>query len=211
MIAKQGSLLLAWAYATAKATRIGSAHVAAHQVALSCWLVFALILDGAAVSAQVLMSRALGKFQKVKSLVFYMLRFSALQGLATTAVILLASPFLPKMFTPDPIIRGHLVSLMPHLAWQQLLVSLTLVTESLAIGGNQFQLLAFGTTISTVLSMGQIQQATTVVDIWSRGIVSLFVGRLITALIGVLRVLHIQRKQQSREKPAVSFDFDRFQ
>ncbi|KAL3920605.1 MAG: hypothetical protein SGILL_003179 [Bacillariaceae sp.] len=57
MITKQGSLLLAWAYATARATRIGSAHVAAHQVGLSVWLCFALMLDASAVSAQVLMSR----------------------------------------------------------------------------------------------------------------------------------------------------------
>jgi putative MATE family efflux protein len=196
MITKQGSLLLAWAYATARATRIGSAHVAAHQVALSCWLVFALILDGAAVSAQVLMSRSMGQFAKAKSLVSYMLRFSILQGLATTGALLLASPVLPKLFTPDLAIRGHLTSLMPHLAWQQLLVSLTLVTESLAIGGNQFQLLAFGTTVSTILAMSQLQQATTVVEIWSRGIVTLFVGRLITALIGTVRVMREQRQDK---------------
>eukprot|EP00535_Pseudo-nitzschia_heimii_P011603 CAMPEP_0197197448 /NCGR_PEP_ID=MMETSP1423-20130617/32872_1 /TAXON_ID=476441 /ORGANISM="Pseudo-nitzschia heimii, Strain UNC1101" /LENGTH=488 /DNA_ID=CAMNT_0042651269 /DNA_START=108 /DNA_END=1572 /DNA_ORIENTATION=- len=59
MICKQGSLLLAWAYATAKATRIGAAHVAAHQVALSCWLVFALLQDGAGVAAQVLLTKVL--------------------------------------------------------------------------------------------------------------------------------------------------------
>ncbi len=194
MVCKQGSLLLAWAYATSRATRIGSAHVAAHQVALSSWLVFALILDGAAVSAQVLMSRSLGRYRKVRSLVSYMLRFSVLQGLATTGALLLVAPYLPKMFTADLAIRGHLASLMPHLAWQQLLVSLTLVMESLAIGGNQFQLLAFGTTLSTVFAMGQLRQATTVVDIWSKGIVSLFVGRLITALIGTLLVMRSQRK-----------------
>ena len=56
MMTKQGSLLLAWAYATAKATRIGHYHVAAHQIALSFWLLFAFILDGTAVSAQVLVS-----------------------------------------------------------------------------------------------------------------------------------------------------------
>jgi putative MATE family efflux protein len=192
MITKQGSMLLAWAYATARATRIGSAHVAAHQVALSCWLVFALMLDGAAVSAQVLMSRSMGQFRKVKSLVWYMIRFSILQGLATTGALLLASPVIPNMFTTDATIRWHLKSLMPLLAWQQLLVSLTLVTESLAIGGNQFQLLAFGTTLSTILAMGQLQQATTVVDIWSRGIVTLFVGRLVTALIGTVRLIRAQ-------------------
>jgi len=197
MVMKQGSLLLAWAYATARATRIGNAHVAAHQVALSCWLVFALMLDGAAVSAQVLMTRSLasGSLAKVRSLVMFMTRFSVIQGFATTGAILLASPYLPKLFTQDLAIRGHLTSLMPQLAWQQLLVSLTLVSEALAIGGNQFQLLAIGTTISTIFSMNALKQATTVVDIWSKGIVSLFVGRLITALIGIARVMLIQRRK----------------
>ena len=202
MVMKQGSLLLAWAYATARATRIGNAHVAAHQVALSCWLVFALILDGAAVSAQVLMTRSLasGSLAKVRSLTMFMTRFSVIQGFATTGVILLASPYLPKLFTQDLAIRGHLTSLMPQLAWQQLLVSLTLVAEALAIGGNQFQLLAIGTTISTIFSMSALKQATTVVDIWSKGIVSLFVGRFITALIGIARVLLIQRKKSKEAK-----------
>ena len=95
---------------------------------------------------------------------------------------------------------------MPHLAWQQLLVSLTLVTEALAIGGNQFQLLAFGTTISTVLAMGQLQAATTVVDIWRKGIVALFAGRLVTALLGVFRVLLLQRKKQSNFDSVASSD-----
>jgi putative MATE family efflux protein len=194
MVCKQGSLLLGWAYATARATRIGSAHVAAHQVALSCWLVFALVLDGAGVSAQVLMSRSMGDYKKVRSLVIYMLRHAVLQGLATTGLILAAAPYLPNMFTPDPVIGMHLHSLMPQLAWQQLLVSLTLVSESLAIGGNQFKLLAVGTTISTVLAIWQLRYATNVVTIWSKGIVTLFMGRLITALIGTLRVLHVQRK-----------------
>lgn len=194
MVCKQGSLLLAWAYATARATRIGSAHVAAHQVALSCWLVFALILDGAAVSAQVLMNRSLGQFKKVRSLVSYMLRFACIQGFATTGLLLAAGSYLPSIFTPDPTIRAHLHSLMPHLAWQQVLVSLTLVTESLAVGGNQFQLLAAGTTISTILAIWQLKQATTVVTVWSKGIVTLFAGRLLAAIIGTMRVLNSQRK-----------------
>lgn len=199
MICKQGSLLLAWAYATARATRIGSAHVAAHQVALSCWLVFALILDGAAVSAQVLMSRSLGSMNKVRSLVNYMARFSFIQGLLTTGLILLCAPYLPSLFTSDQVIRGHLQSLMPQLAWQQLLVSLTLITESLAIGGNQFQLLALGTTISTGFSIFELHRATDVVSIWSKGIVTLFVGRFITAVIGTFKVLHDHRDRGMKD------------
>ena len=92
MVCKQGSLLLAWAYATAHATRIGHTHVATHQIALSCWLVFALILDGAAVSAQVLMSRSLGHLQKVRSLIWYMLQFAAVQRLVPMGIVLAAGP-----------------------------------------------------------------------------------------------------------------------
>ena len=206
MICKQGSLLLAWAYATSRATRIGSAHVAAHQVGLSCWLVFALIQDGAGVAAQVLLTKVIkdgsssSTYKKVRSLVLYMIRFSFLQGLATTGALLLASPYLPKLFVPcDVVVQGHLKSLLPHLAWQQILVSLTLVIESLAIGGSQFRLLAIGTTFSTVFAIAQLRQATTVVDIWSRGIVSLFAGRLVTALIGVACVLRKCRKERDEE------------
>jgi Na+-driven multidrug efflux pump len=188
MFAKQGSLLLAWTYATARATRLGHSHVAAHQVALSFWLIFALILDGAAVSAQVLMGRAKGDAPQVQSLIRYMTAFAALQGVLSTAAILLAGNAVPRIFTPDPVIRAHLVQLMPHLAFQQILVSVTLVMESLVIGANEFNLLAIGTSISTLFALRELQQATTVVGIWSRGIVMLFAGRLLTAVIGVARI-----------------------
>ena len=213
MICKQGSLLLAWAYATAKATRIGAAHVAAHQVALSCWLVFALLQDGAGVAAQVLLakvrrnesenettatkSRNDNSHEKLLSLVKYMLRFSILQGLVVTGGFLLMTPYLPGWFVPDdPIVRGHLKRLLPHVAGQQLLVSLTLILESLAVGGKQFRLLAIGTTLSTVLSISQIRSASTVVGVWSRGIVGLFVGRMVTAAIGTLRVVQLSGRAQ---------------
>eukprot|EP00957_Ditylum_brightwellii_P210611 15365175-Ditylum_brightwellii.AAC.2 len=56
MFTKQGLLLVGWAYATRRAAQLGPDHVVAHQVALSLWLVFALIMDGVAVAAQVIMS-----------------------------------------------------------------------------------------------------------------------------------------------------------
>lgn len=188
MMAKQGSLLLAWAYATAKATRLGPAHVAAHQIALSYWLLFALLLDGAAVSAQVLMSQALGSIKKVRSLMKYMLRFATLQGLGSSALILASGTMVTHLFTPDVTIRQYLALLVPHLGLQQVLISLTLVLESLAVGGQQFNLLAVGTTLSTVVAMTRLQHATSIVSIWSQGIVTLFCGRLLTAIVGCARI-----------------------
>jgi len=208
MMMKQGSLLLAWAYATSRATRIGANHVAAHQVALSCWLVLAFMLDAAAVGAQVLMSRAFAqtnreqRMSQVKSLISYFLKCATLQGaMACFAwLAVLGRYVVPHAFTSDLTIRKHLISLMPTLAWQQILVSLTLVAESLAVGGQQFRILAVGTTISTVLAMSQLQHATDIVSIWAKGINTLFFGRLITALIATLRVRHLASKVRDSDK-----------
>mmetsp|Transcript_12642 Transcript_12642/g.26774 ORF Transcript_12642/g.26774 Transcript_12642/m.26774 type:complete len:598 (-) Transcript_12642:44-1837(-) len=207
MFFKQGSLLFGWAFATGKATRLGHFHVAAHQIALSFWLIFALILDGSAVSAQVLMSRNYAAYQSnvcdiydkdeepgvcrgarhsIRSLSVYMLKFALVQGFLSTLLIFGLGQFAPSVFTTDPTIRLHLNAIIPHLAWQQVLISLTLVAESLAIGGSKFNLIAVGTAISTVVAVKILNGAKNIVEIWSGGIVALFVGRLVTALIGVL-------------------------
>ena len=188
MLMKQGSLLLGWAYATARATRLGPDHVAAHQVGLSVWLVFALILDGTAVAAQVLMSRAYveGNKPKVRSLTWYMLKAALLQGIISMLVVDGIDIAVPQLFTNDIVIQRHLHQIMPCLAWQQILVSLTLVTESLAVGATQFRTLAIGTALSTIFSVWQISKQTTVEGIWSFGIVSLFFGRLVTAVFGCM-------------------------
>jgi len=109
MMAKQGSLLLGWAYATSRATRMGPSVVASHQMALSIWLVVAFVLEGAGVAAQVMMAKeweglkvlerklqhALNNDEDgtsgkdhmdqsrrtVKSLSLYMIKFSLLQDL----------------------------------------------------------------------------------------------------------------------------------
>jgi Na+-driven multidrug efflux pump len=188
MLMKQGSLLLGWACATRKATFLGADHVAAHQVGLSVWLVFAIVLDGAAVAAQVLMGRAFAQAdkKKMRSLVNYMLKLAVFQGLVSMLVVDGIDFLVPQLFTTDPVIQQHLHHIMPHLAWQQILVSLTLVVESLAVGANQFRTLAVGTIFATITSIWQISKQTSVEGIWSIGIVSLFAGRLLTASWGCL-------------------------
>ncbi|GKZ00241.1 hypothetical protein MPSEU_000977000 [Mayamaea pseudoterrestris] len=201
MIMKQGSLLFGWAYATARATRLGATQVAAHQVALSVWLVFAFILDGTAVSAQVLMSRAYAIKDKpqVKSLTKYMIGFALLQGLISMLVVDGLDLLVPRLFTSDKAIQAHLHHVMPHLAWQQVIVSLTLVIESLAAGANQFSILAIGTTFSTVLALWQMSRQASIDGIWFLGIGTLFVGRLLTACVAVTRALWIMKKTDDRQ------------
>jgi Na+-driven multidrug efflux pump len=186
MLLKQGSLLLGWFYATRRAAWLGTDHLAAHQVGLSVWLIFAFLMDGASVAAQILMSRAyaLRDRPQVQSLIKYMLRVAVIQGLVSMLVLDGADLIVPQVFTTDPAIRQHLRNIIPHLAWQQLLVSGTLLVEGLAVGMRQFRILAAGTTLSTLMTFYQIGRQSTVEGIWSVGIVTLFAGRLLTATLG---------------------------
>jgi Na+-driven multidrug efflux pump len=184
---------------------LGEAHVAAHQVALSVWLVFALILDGSGIASQVLMGRVYSKGddKAVTSLIWYMLKFALLQGLASMLIVDALDLFVPNVFTTDPMVRKHLHTLMPPLAFQQLLVSLTLVTESLAIGASQFSTLAVGTALAMMASVYQLSRQTTVEGIWNVGIVTLFAGRLVTACGAVIHAqwkLKKQKKQQEEQQ-----------
>lgn len=156
MTAKQGSLLLGWAYATSRATRLGHTVVASHQMALSIWMVVALVMEGAGVAAQVLMAREWEglllverreenvvmkkckdgsgdrsaidkKRQTIKSLSFYMLRLSLIQGLIGSLSILALRRWSPLfILTGDPFVRQHLLEILPHIAAQMALVSVTL-------------------------------------------------------------------------------------
>lgn len=255
MMAKQGSLLLGWAYATSRATRMGHSVVASHQMALSIWLVVALVLEGAGVAAQVLMAReweglkvllerkkeheatddgdddgAIGEQEDkkkeqtteddghdsdtvgepvvrkqrrtIKSLSLYMIKLSLIQGLVGSLSILLLRHSAPSfILTQDPVVRQNLLTLLPHVAAQMTLVSVTLVMEALAIGGGRFKWLAGGTTVSSVIAMVKLRGAVDLVGIWSGGIVALFLGRLATALLAVMDMngLFRWRKGGSKE------------
>jgi len=211
MILKQGSLLLGWAYATSRATRMGHAIVAAHQMGLSLWMLFSYALDGISVAAQVLMAReyeelrivennaekSAGQKKKVRSLSVYMMTASILQGLVASAAILILYKLQPSfILTNDPAVRTNLLRLFPHLSAQMALVSATLVAEALTVGGGRFKWLAFGTTLSSLVAMARLRLSTSLIDIWSGGIVSLFLGRLITAVLAVLDMnSYIPRRQ----------------
>jgi Na+-driven multidrug efflux pump len=202
MILKQGSLLLGWAYATSRATRMGHSIVAAHQMGLSIWMLFSYALDGISVAAQVLMAREYeelriveknsdekfaGQQKKVRSLSVYMMVASLIQGLIVSAAVLLLYKLQPSfILTNDPAVRTNLLQLFPHLSAQMTLVSATLVAEALTVGGGRFKWLAFGTTVSSLVAMTRLRLSTSLIGIWSGGIVSLFLGRLITALLAVL-------------------------
>lgn len=170
--------------------------MAAHQVALSLWLLVALTLDSNAVAAQILASRHYkGPSTTFRSLLRFQAQLAVGQGLLATFLIsTVLAPFIPHVMGTDAAVRGHLQQLMPALAGQQLLVSCTLVTEALATATQQFTFLAVGTVLATVLSIWQLQTPTTVAGLWNRGIVTLFAGRWLTATLALARALRSRKR-----------------
>ena len=117
-----------------------------------------------------------------------MAKFALTQGLAFSAIVGAIGRFVPSVFTSDPTVTSYILQCLPHLALQQTIVSICLVLEGLAIGGNQFKFTAAGTALSTVVGLWKMSQATSVVEIWSSAVNTFFGFRLIFAAIGVARV-----------------------
>jgi hypothetical protein len=92
-------------------------------------------------------------------------------------------------FTNDPLVQRHLVEMIPLFILPQVLVSLVLVLESMVVGGKQFQWMAVGTGLCTLLAATRMGTATNVESIWSQGFITLFQARLVSALLGLGVVL----------------------
>ncbi|CBJ31784.1 conserved unknown protein [Ectocarpus siliculosus] len=154
MLLRTTSLMACWAVATAVATRMSSAAVGAHQVALSLWLLFALIAEAPSIAAQVLGARyiAQGKLENARSMARRVLTLTlACSGFLATSLLCL-SGVIPRCFTSDPEVLKRLHQLLPLLAVQQPLVALTLVAEGLLVGAGQFRWLATTTVGSSAVA-----------------------------------------------------------
>jgi MATE family multidrug resistance protein len=205
-LAKNGSMLVFYTLATAFATRMGPAHVATHQVCLSFFWLVTMWLDSGSVSAQLLMADNMERPARAWSLTKYMMKFALAQGLVFSAFVAGVGKFVPGVFTSDPTVMAYISKCLPYLALQQTLVSLCLVLEGLAAGGNQFKFLATGTAAATAAGFWQMTKATSVVDIWASAVNVFFGVRVVNALIGNARVhADIRRKQGLKaieEQPA---------
>jgi len=191
MLTKSLSMLVFYTAATSIATRIGAAHVATHQVCLSLFWLLTMWLDSGGVSAQLLFSKSIGEgdsIQKMRSLTKYMVKFAMVQGLAFSAFVYGIGRFVPAAFTQDPTVTHYITQCLPHISIQMTLVSLCLVLEGLAIGGNQFRFMASGTAVATAAGLWQMLRSTSVVDIWAGPVNTFFGLRLILGIIGVIRV-----------------------
>ncbi|CAM9232266.1 unnamed protein product [Sphacelaria rigidula] len=139
MLLRTTSLMACWSVATAVATRMSSVSVGAHQVALSLWLLFALVAEAPSIAAQVLGARYIGqgKLETARSMGWRISKLTLAVSGVMGSILMCFSGVFARFFTSDPAIVQRLRVLLPLLAIQQPLVSMTLVTEGLLVGAGQ--------------------------------------------------------------------------
>ena len=141
---RTGSLLLAFTAATAIASRIGDAEVAAHQVAFQLWLLLALCLDAIAIAGQAIVGRALGAGDPVRTRAASrrMLQWGVMVGAALGLLILVLDPLLAVVFTPDVAVRHELRTVLVAVALMQPLGGAVFVLDGILIGAGDVRYLA---------------------------------------------------------------------
>ncbi len=130
--------------ATAVATRVGTAEVAGHQVAVQLWMLLALVVDAVAVAAQALVGRYRGEGNALalRTVTNRLLFWGALTGVALTALFLAAAPWLPRIFTDDPDTLVQVALILPFVVWMQPLNALVFVWDGIFMGTEDFAYLA---------------------------------------------------------------------
>jgi putative MATE family efflux protein len=142
--------------ATAVATRVGTAEVAAHQVALQLWLLLALVVDALAVAAQALVGRYRGEGGEatLRTVTDRLLLWGAATGVVLAALFMAAAPWLPRIFTDDPTTLARVGAVLPFVIWMQPLNALVFVWDGIFMGREEFRFLAVQMAVSAVVAAG---------------------------------------------------------
>jgi putative MATE family efflux protein len=142
--------------ATAIAARVGTVEVAAHQVAVQLWLFLALVVDAVAVAAQAMVGRyrGMGDPGRVRQVTNRLLLWGVGAGALLTLAFFLLAPWLPRLFTDDPVTIAVVASVLPFVVWMQPLNALVFVWDGIFMGAEDFRYLAFQMVLAGAAAAG---------------------------------------------------------
>jgi len=130
--------------ATAVATRIGTAEVAAHLVATEIWLFLALTVDARAVAGQARVARYRGADdpEAARAAADRLLTWGLRIGVGLSVLFLALAPVLPRVFTTEPDVVLMILLVYPFVVFMQPLNALVFVWDGVFLGAEDFRFLA---------------------------------------------------------------------
>jgi putative MATE family efflux protein len=140
---RTAALYASFLVAGAVIARIGTASLAAHQVAFQLWTFLALVLDAVAIAAQVLVARTLGAGDAhgAHAAAWRVIGWSAAVGALVGAVMLALTGVLPHAFTDDPAVLDRARAVWPLFALMQPLAGIAFALDGILIGAGDTRFL----------------------------------------------------------------------
>ncbi|MFB7497318.1 MATE family efflux transporter [Streptomyces sp. NPDC056161] len=130
--------------ATAVATRLGDADIAAHQIVLSLWSLLAFALDAIAIAGQAIIGRYLGADdpQGAREACRRMVQWGTAVGVALGLLVVAARPVFLPLFTGDPIVRDTALPALLIVALSQPICGVVFVLDGVLMGAGDGPYLA---------------------------------------------------------------------
>ncbi|PSL01318.1 putative MATE family efflux protein [Haloactinopolyspora alba] len=137
---------------TVVATGLGTAELAAHQIAFTTWTLLALMLDAVAIAAQALVGRALGAGDTAaaRSTTRRMVQWGVLAGFGLAVVLLATGSVYAQLFTTDPEVRALLFDALVVAAVLQPIAAWGFVLDGVLIGAGDGRYLAWASVVSVL-------------------------------------------------------------
>jgi putative MATE family efflux protein len=144
LFVRTGSLLAALGVATSVASRLGTAELAAHQIAFQLWSFLALVLDAVAIAAQAMIGRLLGAglADAARSAARRMIEWGVVTGVGLGLVVAALQPVLVPLFTGDPAVKHLAAQVLWFVAALQPLNAIVFVLDGVLIGAGDLRFLA---------------------------------------------------------------------
>ncbi len=193
LLLRVGSMLVVLSGATAIAARTDAPTLAAHQIGASLLLLASLALDALAIPAQTLVAEQLGGHD-VSGAALLARRCAVLSvrvAVVAAAVLAVASPLIPRLFTSDPAVIDRATSIMWFLAAMLLPAAVAFAYDGVLIGAGDYRFLGVAA-LAYLVAVAPVGVATLVgqwgiAGIWS----GLALWMLLRAIVNHRRVVRL--------------------
>jgi putative MATE family efflux protein len=144
LLVRVGAMLAVFTASTAVAARVDDATLAAHQIVLQFFNLFALVVDALAIPAQTLVASALGAegLDAATTIGRRVLRLSLVAGIGLAVILAAMAWPLPWLFTDDADVASRAAAGLVILALAQPAAGAAMGLDGVLIGGGDYRFLA---------------------------------------------------------------------
>lgn len=153
LVLRTVALRASFTFSVVVASHIGVAHVAAHQVTLQIWGIFALILDAVAIAGQALTGMWLGtgNHDAARSATRRMVEIDVAAGVMIGVILIVFRHPLAAIFSDDVAVTSLIATVLIIVGLQQPMNGHVFALDGILIGASDFNYLAASMLLSAVI------------------------------------------------------------